>query len=323
MKTPESPHTLASTHFTSGISISPTVMLRSQRIIDTYITKVATSLDSTFCKRFRSSYETSPSSSPPELPLQKRSRGTSEFVEDDEVEDEDEEVEESLDFDSESEDAGGDTWVLLRDEESCYRGIGLWGVETSRDALWEGRCLVYSRLGLTVDVPAYPTTHHLSSDTCTSPECRSNSLPISLTPSIDLTYFITPDTLIVPSLVASPAMAETEIFLTELGAQVEIQEGLIHDHIVRLGSFILTFCFERYDRDIGEFFTSPGVHRQVSLDTHKSALWHAISDTAMENWGVALQITEERHARLGFLAEFVASMRRRAEPMRRSVDVWI
>ncbi|GKF02128.1 hypothetical protein Tco_0029051, partial [Tanacetum coccineum] len=47
-------------------------------------------------------------SSPPDLPLQKHSRGTFELVEDNEEEDEDEEdeeVEESSDSDSESEDA--------------------------------------------------------------------------------------------------------------------------------------------------------------------------------------------------------------------------
>ncbi|GJX75811.1 hypothetical protein Tco_0322622, partial [Tanacetum coccineum] len=76
--------------------------------LSTSIAEVAAMSDSAFCKRFRSSYETSPSSSPPDLPLRKRSQGTYELVEDDEEEDEeeeDEEVDESLDFDSESEDA--------------------------------------------------------------------------------------------------------------------------------------------------------------------------------------------------------------------------
>ncbi|GJY71972.1 hypothetical protein Tco_0475675 [Tanacetum coccineum] len=36
--------------------------------------------------------------------------------------------------------------------------------------------------------------------------------------------------LIVPSPVASPATAKTEGFFNELGAQIEMQEGLIHDH---------------------------------------------------------------------------------------------
>ncbi|GKE50399.1 hypothetical protein Tco_1481657, partial [Tanacetum coccineum] len=65
------------------------------------IADVTVMSDSAFCKRFRSSYESSPSSSPPDLPLRKRSRSTYELVEE-----EDDEVDESLDSDSESEDAG-------------------------------------------------------------------------------------------------------------------------------------------------------------------------------------------------------------------------
>ncbi|GKA01338.1 hypothetical protein Tco_0674003 [Tanacetum coccineum] len=37
-----------------------------------------------------------------------------------------------------------------------------------------------------------------------------------------------------PSPIASPATAETKGFLTELGAQVEIQEGLICDYAIQL-----------------------------------------------------------------------------------------
>ncbi|GKF82675.1 hypothetical protein Tco_0244331 [Tanacetum coccineum] len=64
--------------------------------------------ESAFCMRLRSSYESSPSLSPPDLPTQKCYRGTSELVEDDEDDDddeEDEEIEESLDSDIVNEDA--------------------------------------------------------------------------------------------------------------------------------------------------------------------------------------------------------------------------
>ncbi|GKG56212.1 hypothetical protein Tco_0577287, partial [Tanacetum coccineum] len=76
------------------------------------IAEVAAMFYSAFCKRFRSSYESSP---PPNLPSRKRYRGTSELVEDDDEEendeeeddeDENEEIEESSDSDSESEDEG-------------------------------------------------------------------------------------------------------------------------------------------------------------------------------------------------------------------------
>ncbi|GKF75400.1 hypothetical protein Tco_0224844 [Tanacetum coccineum] len=55
--------------------------------------------------------------------------------------------------------------------------------------------------------------------------------------------------LTVPSPVASPATAETEGFLTELGARVKIQGGLIRDHTIRLEE-LSPALFERYDRDI-------------------------------------------------------------------------
>ncbi|GKC51976.1 hypothetical protein Tco_1074721 [Tanacetum coccineum] len=55
------------------------------------IAEVVAMSDSTFCKRFRSSYESSPSSSPPDLLSWKRSWGTSKLVEDDEEENEEDE----------------------------------------------------------------------------------------------------------------------------------------------------------------------------------------------------------------------------------------
>ncbi|GKC19222.1 hypothetical protein Tco_1021372, partial [Tanacetum coccineum] len=63
---------------------------------------VAAMSESALCKRFWSSYKSSPSVSPPDLLSRKRYRGTSELVEDSE---EDEEIEESMDSDSVSEDA--------------------------------------------------------------------------------------------------------------------------------------------------------------------------------------------------------------------------
>ncbi|GJW37203.1 hypothetical protein Tco_0060123, partial [Tanacetum coccineum] len=77
--------------------------------------------ESALCKRFRSSYESSPSVSPPDLPLRKRYRGTSELVEDSE---EDEEIEESMDSDSMSEDAE-DEGPTIEDEDPVAEDEGL------------------------------------------------------------------------------------------------------------------------------------------------------------------------------------------------------
>nr|GEY39795.1 hypothetical protein [Tanacetum cinerariifolium] len=88
-----------------------------------------------------------------------------------------------------------------------------------------------------------------------SPKWSSGSLPVSPAPSIAPSPISSPMiSLTIPSPVASPATVEAEGCFAELGAQVEIQEGLIRDHMVRLGE-LSPALFERYDRDIGELFT--------------------------------------------------------------------
>ncbi|GJY09620.1 hypothetical protein Tco_0377805 [Tanacetum coccineum] len=92
-------------------------------------------------------------------------------------------------------------------------------------------------------------------------------------------------------------------------------EGFIHDHTVRLGE-LSPALFEMYDRDIGELFTRLVLCLESwagQTDIQRAALWHAISDTQMENWELRLQIAEERRAWLD-LAEIVDSIRRGHEP---------
>ncbi|GKD94422.1 hypothetical protein Tco_1374259 [Tanacetum coccineum] len=239
--------------------------------------------ESAFRKRFRSSYESLPSSSPLDLPTQKHYRGTSELVEDDKDDDdeEDEEIEEILDSDSVSEDAEEegptvededpavwDEGLAAGDEvpgmgvKSCdsddeSRGLDyeVHSVESDRlglgedeEAIPEGqqravpvvgtadRVLAFRQPILTtwtdpkdgivyIDVPAYPPPApriHIPP----SPEWSSGLLPISPSPSIVSSPISSPMILlIVPSPVATSATAKTEGFLTELGAQVEMQGG--------------------------------------------------------------------------------------------------
>ncbi|GJZ96440.1 hypothetical protein Tco_0668774 [Tanacetum coccineum] len=96
--------------------------------------------------------------------------------------------------------------------------------------------------------------------------------------------------LTVPSPIATPATTETEGFLTELGAQVEMQGGLIRNHTVRL-----ELCL------------------RGQTDAQRAALWHAISDVQRENQDLRLQLAEERRAQLK-LAEVVDDMRKGQEP---------
>ncbi|GKC31739.1 hypothetical protein Tco_1039033 [Tanacetum coccineum] len=90
------------------------------------IAEVAAMSKSAFCKRFRSSYESSPSVSPPDLHSRKRYRGTSELVEDsvENDDEEDEEIEESMDSDSVSVDVE-DEDPTIEDEDPATEDEGL------------------------------------------------------------------------------------------------------------------------------------------------------------------------------------------------------
>ncbi|GJV03677.1 hypothetical protein Tco_1337246 [Tanacetum coccineum] len=160
-------------------------------------------------------------------------------------------------------------------------------------------CIIY------IDVPAYPLPAP-PAQTPPSLEWSSGSLSISPVPLPISSLVIS---LIVPLPIASPATAETEGFLTELGARVEMQGGLIRNHTVRLEE-LLPALFERYDRDIGELFTRLGaVGDEIfpkDIDLGRAALWHAISDTQGENQKLRLHLAKERCARLK-LAEKPAS----------------
>nr|GEU96941.1 hypothetical protein [Tanacetum cinerariifolium] len=213
------------------------------------IAEVAAMSDSTFRKRFRSSYESLPSSSLPDLSLRKCYQGTSKLVEDDEEEEEDEEeddkeededIEESSDSDSESEDAkyegptaededpaAGDEGLVVETAVDEPLGLGYEVLRRREIALGEGRMPSVFEVdpedGIAyIDVLAYPPP---APPAQTPPliEWSSGSLPVSPAPSIVPSPISSPMIpLTIPSPVASPVMAETGGFLIELGARVEM-----------------------------------------------------------------------------------------------------
>ncbi|GJU12860.1 hypothetical protein Tco_1135256 [Tanacetum coccineum] len=275
------------------------------------IAEVAAMSESTFRKRFRSSYESSPFVSPPELPSWKRYRGTSELVEDSE---EDEEIEKSLDSNSVGEDAE-DKGSTTEDEDPAARDEGLaaeveglgtddeshglddeiYGLggeghsiesdglsleEEEEEAVTRGQQQAALVMGTTVSAPLElgyrvlrcqelaledddvynPEDGMVYIDVLTypppappvqtppSPEWTSGSLPISPLPFVVPLPISSPMVpLTAASPVASPATAKTERFLTELGAKVEMQGGLICDHAVRLEE-LSPFLFNRQVR---------------------------------------------------------------------------
>ncbi|GJS65583.1 hypothetical protein Tco_0680147 [Tanacetum coccineum] len=379
---PKSPHTIASPT-TLLDSIPPTRHAEDSVDFDTTarmavrvphamspglsasIAKVAAMSNSAFCKRFSSSYESSPSSLPPDLPSRKRYRGMSELVEDEEEEeddkeeddeDEDEEIEESSYSDRGDEVVPeGQQRAALVVETTVGEPLGL-GYEALRRreiALREGRMPSVFEVGQSsgsvpeperpervsaltqptlttwidpedgiayIDVPAYPPPAP-PIQIPPSLEWSSGSLHVSPAPSIVPSPISSPMIpLIVPSPVAPPTTAEAEGFLTELGAQVEMQGGLIHDHTVRLRE-LSPALFERYDRDIRELFTRSGARPVLALeswagqrDAKRASMWHAISDTQMVNESYDYS-AEERRAQLD-LAKIVDSIRRGQEPRR-------
>ncbi|GKD47485.1 hypothetical protein Tco_1272130 [Tanacetum coccineum] len=178
-----------------------------------------------------------------------------------------------------------------------------------------------------IDIPDYPPpAPHVQ--TPPSPEWTSGSLLISPSPSDDPSPISSPMIpLTIPSPLDTPAVVETKGFLTKLGAQVQIQEGLISDHAVRLEE-LSPALFERYDRDIRELFTRSGAVKKETFsqrpvlaleawagqtDAQRAALWHAISNVQGENQDLRLQLAKERRTRLE-LAEVVDGMKRGKEP---------
>ncbi|GKC57981.1 hypothetical protein Tco_1085579, partial [Tanacetum coccineum] len=139
--------------------------------LSTGMAEVAAMSESAFRKRFRSSYESLPSVSPPDLPSQKRYHGTSELVEDSEEDDdeEDEDIEESMDSNSVTEDAE-DKGPTTEDEDPAAEDEGLTaGVEglgiddegyglddESRDIDDEGHSVESDVLGLEEEEEAVP-----------------------------------------------------------------------------------------------------------------------------------------------------------------------
>ncbi|GKB62889.1 hypothetical protein Tco_0919075 [Tanacetum coccineum] len=218
--------------------------------------EVAAMSDSAFRKRFWSSYESSPDDEEEDEEIEESldSDSVSEDGEDDgsTVEDKDPVAgDEGLATGDEGPGMGGES-LSLGGDEAVPRGesrmLSVFEVGQSSGSVPEfERPEIVSALrqptlttwmdpkdGIVyIDVPAYPPLAP-PAQTPPSLEWSSSSLPISPAPSIVPSPISSPMiSLTVPSPVALPATIETEGFLTELGARVEIQGGLIRDHTVR------------------------------------------------------------------------------------------
>ncbi|GJW01059.1 hypothetical protein Tco_1556310 [Tanacetum coccineum] len=253
--------------------------------------KVANMSESTFRKRFRPSYKSSPSSSPPDLPLRKRYRED----EGPTAEDEDPVMgDEGLAAGDEGPGMGVERRGLVDKGYSVESDVLGLGEEGRRSTFEVGhgsgsavdperpeRVSASRQPTLTtwtdpedgmvyIDVPAYPLPAP-PVQTPPSLEWSSGSLPISPSPFIVPSPISSPMILLtVPSPLTTLATTETEGFLTELGAQVEIQRGLIRDHAVRL------------EEPSTALFKRSLEHEQKRVTMNFRAIWRPV--LALESW---------------------------------------
>ncbi|GJX26463.1 hypothetical protein Tco_0232759 [Tanacetum coccineum] len=190
--------------------------------ISTKLTEAMTLSPPSFCKRYKSSYETpSSSSSSPTLPLWKRYRGTSELIADTETES-DESEDEGTDLESEE--------VALEDQQLLVR------------TTWEDPEDDTVYMDIEWDMPPVHS-------------------PIQIPPSL-VGIPSSPGWFLEPlSDSPVPATVIDEDDFLEIGAQLELLGSILHDHIERLDALPPTI-FKGYGQDFTELFARSGAVRE-------------------------------------------------------------
>ncbi|GJZ63762.1 hypothetical protein Tco_0620183 [Tanacetum coccineum] len=203
------------------------------------VTEAMALSDLGFCKMYRSSYETPSSSSSPALLVRKRYRGKSELILDTDSE-EDEIGEEDTDEDKGHglDDKGHGLDDEGRSVESNRLGLGYGALRRRELAVEEDQHIVRPEDGITyIDVPAYPPPAP-PVQTPPSPKWSSAS----------------------PVAVSTATIPVDEDQLIKIGAQLELYEGILHDHTYCLDEMPPTL-FADIDRDVRELYTISGVVR--------------------------------------------------------------
>ncbi|GJS72194.1 hypothetical protein Tco_0705035 [Tanacetum coccineum] len=273
------------------------------------IAKAAALSPSSFYKRYRSSYETSSSSSLT-LPTRKRYRGTSELILDTKTEDE------SSDSDAEREGYGlddegqglddeghglDDDGHGLDDEGHGLEDEGPTTEEEEEEAAPEGQQQAVQVMDTAVDEPlglgyraARRRALESTGEIAPNPEddrVYTNILtyaplvaPVQTSPSLEWSSGslpVSPSSPVVPSPIASPVATpaatisvDDDQFL-EVGAQLELHGSILHDHTQRLDALPPTL-FEGYDR----FRSLEREQKRATLTF--GALWRLV--LALEAW---------------------------------------
>ncbi|GJW88920.1 hypothetical protein Tco_0164260 [Tanacetum coccineum] len=270
---------------------------------------VAAISESVLRKRFRSSYESSPSVSPPYPPSWKSYRGTSKLVEDskEDDEEEDEEIKESMDSDSVSEDAG-DEGPTTKDEDPAVEDEGHTAGVEGPGMHDEGYDLDDERHGRDDESRGIDDEGHsvksdglgLEEDEEVVPGVSSRQLRL---------FRIGPES-------ERPERVSTFRQPT-LTTWTDPEDGMIYIDILNYpppappvqtppSPESLEYEHERVAVTFGAIWR-PVLARKAwagQTDAQRAALWHAISDVQGENQDLRLQLAEERRARLE-LAEVV------------------
>nr|GEV43490.1 hypothetical protein [Tanacetum cinerariifolium] len=229
---------------------------------------------SSFRKRSRSSDKTRSSSaspaSSPTLPLRKRYQGTSEPIVDIETEGNKSEAEGTSSEGEESEYEAPEEPLTLG-----YRAARRYPLKLAEGTTHSAYNVRHSSRSVLVQQAA---------DETTTPRLLVRTTWEDLVDA----------SLTVPSPVATPAIVEPvdEGYLTELGAQLELHGGILHDHTYHLDELPPTL-FEGYGRDFTELFTRSPV---LALETwagrtnaQRAALWQARYEDQREIHALRMQ----------------------------------
>ncbi|GJX92422.1 hypothetical protein Tco_0345748 [Tanacetum coccineum] len=268
---------------------------------------------SSFCKRYRSSYETPSPSSSLTLPVWKRYRGTSVLILDTKTKDE------SSDSDAEKEGHG------LNEEGHSLEDEGH-GSEKEEEAAPEDQQQAVLVVDTTASEPlglgyealrrcelalgegSMPNTFEAGQSSRSVPK-HEGVERISAFRQPTLVTWVAPED--------GRVYTDIPTYVPPV-APLELHRSILHDHTQRLDALPPTL-FEDYDRDLRELYTS-AIWRPIlaleawagQTDAQRAALWHAIYDIQRENHDLRRQIAEERHERLE-LTDRVARIERRHE----------
>nr|GEY57214.1 RNA-directed DNA polymerase, eukaryota [Tanacetum cinerariifolium] len=208
--------------------------------------------DSTFRKRFMSSYDSSPS---PTLPVQKRYRVTSELI----LGTDSMETDESSDYDSESEDAeeegptAKDEDPAAWDEDDESRGL---------DDEGRVRTIVSTPLGLgygalrrrqlALEEDCIHSTFEVGQGSGSAPEPERSERESAFRQPTLTTWTDPEDASPMPTSTSTILVDEDQFI--EVGAQLELYKGILQGHTQRLDAMPPTL-FVEIDRDVRELYT--------------------------------------------------------------------